>query len=80
MYCRMHPLEHSAILSTCIKLPFSIKSLVFSIFKWPLKTGFTVQCIWETSGTFSDDDCSSIWTHIPMEIVILAVMIAALTC
>ena len=34
--------EHSAILLTCIKLPFSIKILVLSIFKWPLKTGFTV--------------------------------------
>ena len=34
--------EHSAILSTFIKLPFSIKTFVLSIFKWPLKTGFTV--------------------------------------
>ena len=34
--------EHSAILSTFIKLPFSIKAFVLSIFKWPLKTGFTV--------------------------------------
>ena len=34
--------EHSAILSTSIKLPFSIKILVLSIFKWPLKTCFTV--------------------------------------
>ena len=34
--------EHSAIFSTSIKLPFSIKTLVLSIFKWPLKTGFTV--------------------------------------
>ena len=41
-YCRMLPLEHSAILLTCIKLPFSIKTFVMSIFKWPLKTGFTV--------------------------------------
>ena len=38
-YCRMLPLEHSAILSTFIKLPFSIKTFVLSIFKWPLKTG-----------------------------------------
>ena len=38
-YCRM---LHSAILLTCIKLSFSIKTLVLSIFKWPLKTGFTV--------------------------------------
>ena len=34
--------EHSAILSTFIKLPFSIKTFVLSIFKWQLKTGFTV--------------------------------------
>ena len=36
--------EHSAILSTFIKLPFSIKTFILSIFKWPLKTGFTVIC------------------------------------
>ena len=36
--------EHSAILSTFIKLPFDIKVFVFklSIIKRPLKTGFTV--------------------------------------
>ena len=35
--------QHSAILSNFIKLPFSIKTLnVLSIFKWSLKTGFTV--------------------------------------
>ena len=34
--------EHSAILSAFIKLSFSIKTFVLSIFKWPLKTGFTV--------------------------------------
>ena len=34
--------EHSAILYTFIKLPFSIKTIVLSNFKWPLKTGFTV--------------------------------------
>ena len=28
--------------STFIKLPFSIKTIILSIFKWPLKTGFTV--------------------------------------
>ena len=36
------PREHSAILSTFIKLPFVIKTFVLSIFEWPLKTGFTV--------------------------------------
>ena len=34
--------EHSAILSTCIKLPSVFKTFVLSIFEWPLKTGFTV--------------------------------------
>ena len=32
--------EHSAILSTFIKLPYVIKIFVLSIFEWPLKTGF----------------------------------------
>ena len=41
-YCRMLQGEHSAILSTSIKLPFVIKIFVLSIFEWPLKTGFTV--------------------------------------
>ena len=33
--------EHSAILSTFIKLPFVIKIFFFS-FEWPLKTSFAV--------------------------------------
>ena len=41
-YCRMLPLEHSAILSTFIKLPFVIKIFVLSILGWPFYTGFTV--------------------------------------
>ena len=41
-YCRMLQWEHSAILSTFIRLPFVIKSFVVSIFEWPIKTGFTV--------------------------------------
>ena len=41
-YCRMLQGEHSAILSTFIKLPFAIKTFVLSIFEWPLQTGFTV--------------------------------------
>ena len=41
-YCRMLQGEHSAILSTCIKLPFVIKVFVLSIFEWTLKTGFAV--------------------------------------
>ena len=35
--------EHTAILSTCMKLPFVIKIFVLSLFEWPLKTGFTVR-------------------------------------
>ena len=34
--------EHSAILSTFIKLPFAIKIFILSIFQWPFYTGFTV--------------------------------------
>ena len=41
-YCRMLQGEHSAILSTFIKLLFVIKRFVLSIFECPLKTGFTV--------------------------------------
>ena len=41
-YCRMLQGEHSAILSTLIKLPFVFKTFVLSFFEWPLKTGFTV--------------------------------------
>ena len=41
-YCRMLQREHSAILSTFIKLPFVTKIFVLSIFEWPLKTCFTV--------------------------------------
>ena len=40
-YSRMLPLEHSAKLSTFIKLPFVIKIFVLSIFEWPFYTGFT---------------------------------------
>ena len=41
-YCRMLQGEHSAILSTFIKLPFVVKAFVLYNFKWPLKTGFIV--------------------------------------
>ena len=47
-YWKMLQREHSAILWTFIKLPFTIKTFVLSIFKWSLKTGFTVGAIaWE---------------------------------
>ena len=41
-YCSMLQGEHSAILSTFIKLPVVIKIFVLSIFEWPFYTGFTV--------------------------------------
>ena len=34
--------EHSAILSTFIKLPIVIKIFVLSIFEWSFYTGFTL--------------------------------------
>ena len=40
--------EHSVILSTFIKLPFTIKISVVSIFEWPFNTGFTVQIFYTT--------------------------------
>ena len=40
-YCRMPTLEHSAILSTFIKLPLRSFFFLF-IFEWQLKTGFAV--------------------------------------
>ena len=51
-YCRMLQGEHSAILLTFIKLPHSIKTFVLSIFKWLLKTGFTVLTFLENSVSF----------------------------
>ena len=41
-HCRMLKGEHSAILSSFIKLPFVFKTLNLSIFEWLLKTDFTV--------------------------------------
>ena len=41
-YCRMLQGEHSAILSTFIKLPFVTKIFVLSIFEWPFYTCFAV--------------------------------------
>ena len=35
-------MEHSAVLLTCIKLPYGFKTFVLSILEWPLKTGFTL--------------------------------------
>ena len=41
-YCRMLQGEHSAILSTFIKLQFVIKIFVLCFFEWPFYTDFTV--------------------------------------
>ena len=41
-HCRMLQGEHSAILSTFIKLPFVFKIFILSIFEWPFYTSFTV--------------------------------------
>ena len=42
--------EHSAILSTFIRLPFVIKIFVLSIFERPFYTGFTVlSSVWKLS-------------------------------
>ena len=40
--CRMLPLEHSAILSTFMKLPAVINTFILSIFEWQFYKGFTV--------------------------------------
>ena len=40
--CRMLQGEHSAILSTFIRLAFVIKIFILPIFEWPFYTGFTV--------------------------------------
>ena len=40
-------MQHSAILSSFIKLRFSIKTFVLSIFKWSLQTGFSVVILTE---------------------------------
>ena len=52
-YCRMLQGEHSAILSTFMKLSFVFKTVVLSIFEWPLKTGFTVALQGEHSAILS---------------------------
>ena len=44
-YCRMLQREHSAILSTFVKLPFVIKIFISSHFEWALNTGITVHVL-----------------------------------
>ena len=43
--CLMLALQHTAIFSTFIKLPFVCKTFCLSICEWPLKTGLTVVCV-----------------------------------
>ena len=52
--CRMLQGEHSAILSTLIKLPFVIKIFVLSNFERPLKTGLTVHSSGQQTAPKSD--------------------------
>ena len=42
MQVKSSPLEHSAILLTCIKQLSILKTNFLSSFEWPLKTCFTV--------------------------------------
>ena len=49
--------EHSAILSTFIKVPFVIKIFVLSIFERPFYTGFTVVSVTEQT------DLSHTWSE-----------------
>ena len=53
-YCRMLQREHSAILSTFVKLKNFIKIFVSSIFQWPLKTGFTIYLMCVASEGLND--------------------------
>ena len=59
-YCRMLQGEHSAILSTFIKLPFVIKSFVLSIFEWRLAT----EC-GTSQSLVSGDDSNSFCNILP---------------
>ena len=59
--------EHSAILSTFIKLPFVIKIFVSSIFEWQFYTGFTVS-------SFHISDFQAYYLHTQKMIFILFCM------
>ena len=39
------PMEHSAVLLTCIKIPNGFQAFVLSFNEWPLKTGLTVYVV-----------------------------------
>ena len=58
-YCRILHGEHSAVLSTFIKLPFVIKIFYLSIFEWPFYTGLIIQIMYlYTACMFVTDVCS----------------------
>ena len=56
------------MLSTCIKLPFVVKTYVLSLFEWPFLTGFTV--LYVISECISD--------HIPPQMKIMNLVIPIL--
>ena len=58
--------EHSAILLTCTKLPFGIKTFVSSIFEWLLKTGFTVLHLLQPSLSKEDRVAAFIDSTVPV--------------
>ena len=49
--------EHSAILSSFIKLPFAIKICVLSIFEWRFYTVFTVHILFLNNRIWGDRVC-----------------------
>ena len=55
--------EHSAILSTFIKLPFAIKIFVLYIFEWPFYTGFTVHYAEESKQTNPEQTAPLVWGY-----------------
>ena len=54
------PVEHSAVLFTCIKLPQGFKTFVLSTFKMPHLTGFTV--IHTDNGMHTDTNFATAFT------------------
>ena len=52
-YCRILPLEHSAILLTCIMRYLVLKTKLMSSWEWPFYTGFTVHVAYEMKNKLS---------------------------
>ena len=60
--------EHSAILSTFIKLPFVIKIFVLSIFEWPFYIGFTLMFFFYRKHEWQQDgQCQGSVISVPEE-------------